>query len=48
MGESHDCSWAVRGWVRSFFFVVFLYVSKVAVKMGRKLEEEDDEKVVGV
>jgi len=34
--------------VRSFFFVVFSYVSKAAVKMGRKLEEEDDEKAVGV
>ncbi len=38
-GESQDCSWTARGWVRSFFFVVFSYVSKAAVKIGKKLEE---------
>jgi len=32
--------------VRSFFFVVFSYVSKAAAKISRKLEEEDEEKAV--
>ena len=43
--ESQDCSRAARGWVGSFFFVVFSYVSKAAVKIGRKLDEEDEEAV---
>ena len=33
--------------MRSFFFVVFSYVSKAAVKIDRKLEEGDEEKAVG-
>jgi hypothetical protein len=28
-----------RGWVRSLYLVVFSYVSKAAVKTGKKLEE---------
>jgi len=32
-----------RGWVRSLYFVVFSYVSKVALKTGRKLEEGEEE-----
>jgi len=46
-GESQDCSWTARGWVRSFFFVVFSYVSRAAVKIGKKLEEEGEEKAAG-
>lgn len=45
--ESQDCSRAARGWVRSFFLVVFSYVSKAAVKIGRKVDEEDEEEAVG-
>ena len=48
MGESHDCSWAARGCVKSVFLVVFSYVSKAAVKIGRKLGEEEEEEVEAV
>ena len=34
--------------MRSFFFVVFSYVSKAAVKIGRKLEEEEEEEETAV
>jgi hypothetical protein len=38
-----------RGWVRSLYLVVFSYVSKEAVKRGKKLEEgEDDDDGVAV
>jgi len=39
-----------RGWVRSLYFVVFSYVSKAALKTGKKLEEgeEDDDAVAAV
>ena len=36
--------------MKSFFLVVFSYVSKAAVKIGRKLgeeEEEEEEEAVG-
>lgn len=42
-GESHDCSWAIRGWVRRLFFVFFSYASKAALKTNWKLEEEEEE-----
>jgi hypothetical protein len=42
-GESQDCSWAARGWVRSLVFVLFSYASKAALKTNWKLEEEEEE-----
>ena len=42
-GESQDCSWAARGWVRSLVFVLFSYASKAALKINWKLEEEEEE-----
>jgi hypothetical protein len=41
VGESQDCNWAARGWVRSLFFVVFSYASKAALKIDRKSADED-------
>jgi hypothetical protein len=31
-----------KGWVSSLFFVVLSYVSKAALKIGRKLEDEEE------
>ena len=42
-GESQDCSWAARGWVRSLVFVLFSYASKAALKINWKLEEKEEE-----
>ncbi len=47
MGESQDCSWVARGWSRSFFFVVFSYAPKAALRTDWKLEEEEEEEAVG-
>ena len=38
--ESHDFSWAARGWEVMSFFVCFLYASKAAVKIVSKFGEE--------
>jgi hypothetical protein len=48
-GESQDCSWAARGWVRRSFFVLFSYSCKAALKVDWKLEEggEEEEEAVG-
>ena len=32
VGESQDCNWAVRGWVRSLVFVLLSYASKAALR----------------
>ena len=45
-GESDDRSWAIRGCVRSLFFVFFSYASKAALRMDWKLDS--DEEGVGV
>ena len=49
-GESQDCSWAARGWVRRLFFVLFSYACKAALKADWKLEEggeEEEEDAIG-
>ena len=49
-GESQDCSWVARGWVRRLFFVLFSYACKAALKTDWKLEEggeEDEEDAIG-
>jgi hypothetical protein len=38
VGESQDCSWAARGWVRSLFLVLFWYLSKAVLKTNWKFE----------
>jgi len=42
-GESQDCNWVARGWVRSLFFVVFSYASKAALKTDWKSVDEDED-----
>lgn len=39
-GESHACSWAVRGWAVRSCLVFFLYVLRALSKMTLKLEDE--------
>jgi len=46
VGESQDCSWAARGWVRSLHFVFFSYASKAALRTYWKLLEEEEEEAV--
>ena len=43
VGESQDCNWAARGWVRSLVFVFFSYASNATLRTDRKLEEEEEE-----
>jgi hypothetical protein len=44
-GESQDCNWAARGWVRSLHFVFVSYASKAALRTDWKSGDLEDEAV---
>ena len=44
-GESQDCNWAARGWVRSLHFVFVSYASKAALRADWKSGDLEDEAI---
>jgi hypothetical protein len=42
LGESQAWSWAASGWARRSFFVHLSYAFKASLKIGWKLEDEEE------